>query len=789
MLDRPRDEMLEDKDGPSESPPSLNDLMADDLERNDRVIIDDEPLDFLAKPDKEPHFFIDKNMNKRPFWTTELWQLQSEGRYYRPGRPTPAAPIGPNDEKLKHQDRELFDRCYLALGAKPRAKASAKWMYVERFVSEMRLAEGGGKKFDQSHDNAKYVIGEVDKAIAAMNKDEDDPAKLILTPKRSTRTVLRWVATALRRNFHQASLLHANATRRHSRKLPQIVFDLIVDQIRELVDVSPKLGPTKVLIELKGKIAAYNRKNGTNVPVPKLTTVQNEYRRFDAWVRLAKKKGAKAADLEFGLIGKLVRPSRILDLVELDHHKFDLHGIFGATPLGKAVSKSGLDRFWVCLALDVHSGYPLGFAISFEPGGLLPALMCIDHAIRPKPYVKDRWPDIRGELLGCGKPVRFRYDNAKEFISLKIQGVLARIGVGFQLAIPGQPQSKPYVERHFGTIEQDFVHWLKGTTGSNVKEKAHRNPVQEAIIPWDDFSKLFHMYLIECYARRPQEDLDWESPEQRWMRGASSRAHRPRPLTKDEQQRWDIIMSPELELTATNEGIRWERLCYQSEELQEIRRHAGYHGDREEEPTPVTVRLPLLDISKMYVADPTSPDQREPGSPNEIIVPCKNQHVKDRTVWQHQVVLGYLRRVKGNPENLQDYEDGFRHLFNTALETMGVTRPGEPHAKGRLSGGQAPRFTGAFLGGADAHALKRPEEIMERYNLSGDAAPAEPEAAPPEPEAPAIQPAMDPSVDAPPTPAEQDWTSDPLDDPEDVGESDLVERALSEDDSEGDDDE
>lgn len=41
-------------------------------------------------------------------------------------------------------------------------------------------------------------------------------------------------------------------------------------------------------------------------------------------------------------------------------------------------------------------------------------------------------------------------------------------GVGFELAVPAKPNSKPYVERHFGTIEQDFVYSLAGTTGSNI---------------------------------------------------------------------------------------------------------------------------------------------------------------------------------------------------------------------------------------------------------------------------------------------------------------------------------
>ncbi|MGQ7374640.1 hypothetical protein ACTGW9_11150, partial [Streptococcus suis] len=81
----------------------------------------------------------------------------------------------------------------------------------------------------------------------------------------------------------------------------------------------------------------------------KLTTVQTEFRRYNAWIRLAKDKGKQAADLEFGGSGKFERPTRILDVAEIDHHKFDFLGILGQTPFGKAWSAAAIPRFWVCV--------------------------------------------------------------------------------------------------------------------------------------------------------------------------------------------------------------------------------------------------------------------------------------------------------------------------------------------------------------------------------------------------------------------------------------------------------
>jgi putative transposase len=722
MLDKPHD-ILEDTAEPGRGYPSIDDQMADDLFRGDIVFIDNKKLRFEDKPTGEPHRFYNEDDKKLEFiWTRDLLQIMGEGRYFRPGRSTPSLDEEiATDKNLKHEQLERMRRAFLAFREKPRAKAKAKWLYVSYFLNQMQLAKDNKTKFDRNHDNAEIVIKAVDRIIDEQNKMISNPGKWTVKPTgRSSRSLLRWVARELDMKIQESSLLHFNAVKKHARKLPQKVFDIIAEQIRHCVNVSAKLGPTKISIVVDGAIDDYNRKNKAYLPKPKLTTIQNEYRRFDAWIRLAKEKGVKAADLEYGAVGKLERPARILDLVELDHHKFDLRGIFGKTPLGKVISTTGLDRFWICLALDVHSGYPLGFAITFEPGGLLPALMCIDHCIRPKPYVHQRWPNINGELLAFGKPVRFRYDNAKEFVSLQLQGALARIGVGFQMSVPGEPQTKPYVERHFGTIERDFVHWLKGTTGSSPKDKIGRNPVKEAIIPWDDFVRLFHQYLIECYARRKQPDLDWQTPEQRWVLGTNNPAHRPRLLTKYEQERWDIVNCIELDVKATREGFVWRHLHFNSDELQTIRRNAGYHGMRDLDPTPLKARIPLLDVGIAYVADPTRPDPRKPDAPSEIPVPCKNPHARNRTIWQHEAVCEELRTKQKSLTSHPDYRAGFLKLFRESIKQMGVTPVGDPPQEGWLTGGRAPRNAGVFLAGFEQHALKRTEDTMEEYDILGE---------------------------------------------------------------------
>jgi hypothetical protein len=181
-----------------------------------------------------------------------------------------------------------------------------------------------------------------------------------------------------------------------------------------------------------------------------------------------------------------------------------------------------------------------------------------------------------------------------------------------------------------------------------------------------------------------------------------------------------VICSIQLELNITRDGIRWKHLFYQSHALQELRRKCG--GGVKNKPTPVSVRIPLTDIGKMRVAEP-NPDRTQTDQVTEIEVPCTNPHVVGLTYWQHKVVLAELARRKMDPESFADYERGYLRLFKAALAAMGVQLPDEVPVKGvRLTGGQAPRFLGIFMPGADKPALHRMTEVIRKRDLLGEIA-------------------------------------------------------------------
>jgi putative transposase len=725
--------VLSDPPETRQEDPNLDDIMPDPLEANQRVFIDGRIAEFLYKHDHGPHEFLDPKARKQfPLHTAEIMQLKKLSLYIVPGGDSLTAPQV--SRELEESERRYLQMSIGSVPRQPRSRAEAKFLYVGHFLSKILDAAAEGELFAKNEDNAALVVAEVDAIIAKRNEEEKDAANHILIPRwRAPRTVLAWVQVECEKKLGPVGQVHKNSTREHERVLPQAVFDIIAETIRTAIGFSGKFGPRKIFTlawakikEQNDLIDAQNLSTGSktpHIPYPSESIVREEYKRYDPWIRLAQNENVRAADLEFGAVGKLQRPKRINDLWELDHHLFDVHTVLGAAPwsqssLPRILSRAGRDRFWICLAIDGCSGYVMGFCITFDPGGLGSTLECIQHAIEVKTYTAERWPELKGVLLGHGKPVRIRYDNAKAYVRFAMGAALARIGVGFAHSPRRRPDKKPYVERSFGTIERDFVSWLPGATGSNPREKGDRNPVKEAKIEMEDFVRLFHQYIIECFNRRPQEDLGWRTPEDVWLAGQERPNSRPRPLTVAETSQAHVITSIAFQAPITRLGIAWKGLHFNSPKLQKLRTP----GVRIKK-TPAkkfAARMPTAGCGVVYVAPP-----RAPGQDNdlpEIEVPCTNPYAKDINHWQLEVILGELRQKKQDPDNHADFRMAFLRLFRASLAASGVGAPGEPAPKSRLTNGQAPRFLGVFQNGPKVHALDRVSKIAERYDVFGEIA-------------------------------------------------------------------
>ncbi len=91
-------------------------------------------------------------------------------------------------------------------------------------------------------------------------------------------------------------------------------------------------------------------------------------------------------------------------------------------------------RPWLAMMIDVHSRYPLGFCLSFEPPSVETVLACLRHAVRPKLELEETLPELKDQWLGFGVPDTIVVDNAWENTGSSFRDACADAGVSITYA-------------------------------------------------------------------------------------------------------------------------------------------------------------------------------------------------------------------------------------------------------------------------------------------------------------------------------------------------------------------
>jgi hypothetical protein len=109
--------------------------------------------------------------------------------------------------------------------------------------------------------------------------------------------------------------------------------------------------------------------------------------------------------------------------------------------------KSGLPlgRPYITFIVDEFSGYPLGYDLGFTPPSYVSIMHALNHAIKPKGYVKKKYPIIENEWNAKGIPIKLVVDNGKEFLGKVLTEICDQIGIELQY----KPRKRPYFK---GTV-------------------------------------------------------------------------------------------------------------------------------------------------------------------------------------------------------------------------------------------------------------------------------------------------------------------------------------------------
>lgn len=401
----------------------------------------------------------------------------------------------------------------------------------------------------------------------------------------------------------------------------KLIEEVIAEQYLQLT--RPTVQQTYDIIGARIDQENQCRKEDNKLPTPHRSTLYRLINKLDPYEKDKARYGKRIADLRHRANQQGVRPTRPLERVEIDDTKLDLFVIDERTNLP-------IGRPWLFLAICVFTKMILGYYLSFQKPSYLSIMQCLLHSIRPKTYVRERYPEIVHSWDAYGLPEVIVVDNAKQYYSASFDEACLQLGVITQYAPVKTPYYKPSIERMFGTLNTRLVHQLPGTSFSNVSEKWDYDPKKHALISMTNLERVIHNWIIDVYHRSHHRGID-DVPARRWEIGTRNFP----PALPYAAAELEILLGHVDHRVISPSGIEIFGLYYNDPCLSSLR-GSKKKGEK------FKVKYDPTDISSIHLYDSRSN--------RYLLVPAVDQdYTNGLSLWQHKVIKREARA------NVKDY--------------------------------------------------------------------------------------------------------------------------------------
>ncbi|HWS99368.1 MAG TPA: Mu transposase C-terminal domain-containing protein [Pyrinomonadaceae bacterium] len=397
------------------------------------------------------------------------------------------------------------------------------------------------------------------------------------------------------------------------------VGEIVDEAIDEVFLSEQRFSVEDVYDRVVVKVADENEMRTTDdqLPIPHRSSIYYVVNKLDDYDVLEARYGVKIAEEKYKAFGRGIRPSMPLERVEADHTKLDMFVIdpIMMLPIGRPIL-----TWLVC----VYTKMVLGFYISFNPYGSLAILECLKHAIRPKTYVRKKYPRIRQTWNTYGVMSKLVLDNAPEFWGKHLEDACRQLGINIQYGQKGKAWYRPTIERSFRIINTGLIHSQPGTTFSDVFDRADYDPQKNALITPDKLDEITHKFLIDYLQFRPHRGIK-DIPALRWEKGIQQWP----PSLPAKAADLDIVLGYIEHRQLHHYGIEIDTILYNDEDLSVLR--SQHKSD-----TKFAIKLNPNDLSLIYVYD----DKHDRYLP---VCATDQEYTKGLTLYQHKVIRRYVR--------------------------------------------------------------------------------------------------------------------------------------------------
>ncbi|MBO1256691.1 transposase family protein [Alteromonas sp. 5E99-2] len=476
--------------------------------------------------------------------------------------------------KSKRKITELDELVVLGTAIiKPQAPAESRVSGIDA----KDFASFSEKEKQKARDKYAFVNGILERDIASRSKDvidpiideiwsgQDDPFATI-KKRPHARTVQRWISSYIEANNSIRGLLPLDSHKgNYKTKVVPEVDQHIVTAIAyfkslEKPSIASSYDHLETLVEFdNGKIDEPSKKR----KVPSLPAfIKRLEKEAPKQLKLAR-EGKEAANIAFKQAKLPQEISLILQRVEADHTQLDLFIVDEKSDLI-------LGRPYITSILDYKSKSVLGFYVGFEKPSYLSIARALRHAILPKTYVKELYPEVVNEYDCYGFPKVLVTDRGKDFESIALQDACMDLNIRIQKNPGRHGWYKGSIERHFRTINDELLSDKQGKVFPNILDTNAYKPEKHAIITMTLFMKIFHKWIIDVYHQK-KVSKGRIIPSVSWAEDLDKVPRRV--IHKDAL---NIVLSESKKLKNTKDGIRFDYIDYDNQALTNLRARRGF---------------------------------------------------------------------------------------------------------------------------------------------------------------------------------------------------------------------
>jgi len=389
-------------------------------------------------------------------------------------------------------------------------------------------------------------------------------------------TVARWFKAYISSNRDPRSLVPRtkNKGNRYFRFDPNIER-IIRERIEKDYLTQQRLSAHTLYENIVANIHEEYEGNIHHIAIPAERSINRRIAKIDPYKHSRGRNGKYVANKLFKAASRGTVATRVSETIEADGNILDVLVIDNET--GEVMGRP----YGTCL-IDKYSRCIIAFVVTMIPFSSATLLRALKVAISGN---NEKFGGLFETLI---------VDNGSDYISSSVRNFCNHVGVRIEHGAPRDPNSKPHVERFFGTLNKQLVHSLPGTTFSNPSDKGDYKSEKYACLTLDDLNSFIEQWLDTIYHKTVHRGHG-RAPEMLWKESIKDQE-----IIKYSIERLDTMAREVSQRRISKGRVTIHNLQWYAHALATVEQDCKNKGI----PAQVDVYIDSLDLGKVFVQDP-----------------------------------------------------------------------------------------------------------------------------------------------------------------------------------------